>query len=105
MHMGVLCLHVRMCVVVCDQPFLVMFLFLLAVTQTHIHTCICTFINTFVGLQLSDPASGDAAPFDVILTTYSMFERDSMDARVDRMFIKKWVGNSYFIHCLLARVH
>ncbi|GFH27437.1 uncharacterized protein HaLaN_25757, partial [Haematococcus lacustris] len=42
------------------------------------------------GLQLSDPASGELAPFDVLITTYSMFERDSPDARVDRAFITKW---------------
>lgn len=42
-------------------------------------------------LQLCDPASGEAAPFDVILTTYSMFERDTGDARIDRAFIAKWV--------------
>ncbi|GFH20839.1 uncharacterized protein HaLaN_18031, partial [Haematococcus lacustris] len=42
------------------------------------------------GLQLSDPASGELAPFDVLITTYSMFERDSPDARVDRAFITRW---------------
>lgn len=42
------------------------------------------------GFKLPDPASGASAPFDVLLITYTMFERDSMDARVDRALIKKW---------------
>lgn len=40
-------------------------------------------------VQLVDPASGASAPFDVLLTTYSMFERDSNDARIDRAFIMR----------------
>eukprot|EP00983_Pelagomonas_calceolata_P063123 1147595-Pelagomonas_calceolata.AAC.6 len=50
-------------------------------------------------LQLPDPASGASAPFDVLLITYTMFERDSMDARVDRALIKKWVAHALCKPC------
>ncbi len=32
---------------------------------------------------------GDA-PFDVLLTCYTLFERDSYENKRDRMFLKKW---------------
>ena len=40
-------------------------------------------------LQLSDPASGELAPFDVLLTTYSMYERDGPDNKIDRQFVSR----------------
>ena len=32
----------------------------------------------------------DEAPFNVLLTTYSLFERDSEEAKMDRAFLKLW---------------
>ena len=32
----------------------------------------------------------DNAPFNVLLTTYSLFERDSEENKLDRAFLKLW---------------
>ena len=32
----------------------------------------------------------DAAPFNVLLTCYTLFERDSSEQKLDRSFLKKW---------------
>ena len=32
----------------------------------------------------------DAAPFNVLLTCYTLFERDSAEQKLDRAFLKKW---------------
>lgn len=35
-------------------------------------------------------AESSDAPFDVLLTCYTLFERDSYENKRDRMFLKKW---------------
>ena len=49
------------------------------------------------------PASDQspAAPFNVLLTSYNLFERDSVDQRVDRHFLKKWKWS----HIVLDEAH
>ncbi len=32
----------------------------------------------------------DAAPFNVLLTCYTLFERDSTEQKLDRQFLRKW---------------
>lgn len=36
------------------------------------------------------------SPFDVLLTTYTLFERDSTDCKLDRSFLRKW-GWGYLV--------
>lgn len=40
-------------------------------------------------------------PFNVMLTCYTLFERDSMDQQADRSFLKKWQWS----HLLLDEAH
>ena len=51
----------------------------------------------------SDCASSDSkqAPFDVMLTCYTLFERDSVDQQADRSFLKKW----HWSHLVLDEAH
>lgn len=39
---------------------------------------------------LSVDVGADNAPFNVLLTTYSLFERDSEENKLDRAFLKLW---------------
>lgn len=50
---------------------------------------VCRTCVPCCSMQAPDAASGEAAPFQVMLTTYGMYERDSNDARVDRAFLSK----------------
>ena len=61
-----------------------------------------------IDLEASDPQthlqdqSEDALlPFNVMLTCYSLFERDSVDQQADRSFLKKWDWS----HLLLDEAH
>lgn len=36
------------------------------------------------------PQGVDALPFDVLLTTYTMYEREGVAYSIDRQFLKKW---------------
>jgi hypothetical protein len=36
----------------------------------------------------SSSGDGDPPPFDVLLTTYTLFERDSADNKADRRFLR-----------------
>ena len=51
------------------------------------------------------PASSSQAsnqlPFNVMLTCYTLFERDSVDQQADRSFLKKWQWS----HLLLDEAH
>ena len=40
-------------------------------------------------VQLPDPSSG-RGPFDVMLCTYTMFEKDSAEHKSDRAFLSRW---------------
>ena len=40
-------------------------------------------------------------PFDVMLTCYTLFERDSVDQQADRSFLKKW----HWSHLVLDEAH
>ena len=42
----------------------------------------------------------DAAPFNVLLTCYTLFERDSAEQKLDRSFLKKWRWS----HMVLVRL-
>ena len=42
----------------------------------------------------------DAAPFNVLLTCYTLFERDSAEQKLDRAFLKKWRWS----HMVLVRL-
>ena len=42
----------------------------------------------------------DAAPFNVLLTCYTLFERDSSEQKLDRSFLKKWRWS----HMVLVRL-
>lgn len=48
------------------------------------------------------PSGGDgSAPFDVMLTCYTLFERNSEDQRLDRSFLKSWDWS----HVILDEAH
>lgn len=52
--------------------------------------------------RTSDGAhAGRQAPFDVMLTCYTLFERDSADQRMDRSFLKSWAWS----HMVLDEAH
>jgi SWI/SNF-related matrix-associated actin-dependent regulator 1 of chromatin subfamily A len=38
----------------------------------------------------SEDVGADEAPFNVLLTTYTLFERDSEENKLDRAFLKQW---------------
>ena len=40
--------------------------------------------------DLRADAGDAAAPFDVLLTCYTLFERDSEEQKLDRAFLKRW---------------
>lgn len=42
------------------------------------------------GPPSSKSTSQPTAPFDVLLTCYTMFERDSSEQKEDRSFLRKW---------------
>lgn len=42
------------------------------------------------GADLRGEADGGAAPFNVLLTCYTLFERDSEEQKLDRSFLKRW---------------
>ena len=48
----------------------------------------------------SEPAQSQA-PFDVMLTCYTLFERDGQDQRIDRTFLKSWPWS----HLVLDEAH
>ena len=50
----------------------------------------------------AQPAQDDVhLPFDVMLTCYTLFERDSVDQQADRSFLRKWQWS----HLLLDEAH
>ncbi|KAK9838506.1 hypothetical protein WJX81_003780 [Elliptochloris bilobata] len=46
-------------------------------------------------------AGQDAAPFNVLLTCYTLFERDSAEQKLDRQFLKRWRWS----HMVLDEAH
>lgn len=46
-------------------------------------------------------ASSGSAPFNVLLTCYNLFERDSLEQRLDRNFLKRWNWS----HIILDEAH
>ena len=49
----------------------------------------------------SQEHAGPAAPFDVMLTCYTLFERDTEVQRIDRGFLKSWSWS----HLILDEAH
>ena len=46
-------------------------------------------------------SSNNQLPFNIMLTCYTLFERDSVDQQADRSFLRKWSWS----HLLLDEAH
>ena len=49
----------------------------------------------------TEPRRPSAAPFDVMLTCYTLFERESADQKLDRSFLRSWRWS----HLVLDEAH
>lgn len=47
-------------------------------------------LHGLAGSGFSEDVGAAEAPFNVLLTTYTLFERDSEENKLDRAFLKQW---------------
>lgn len=51
--------------------------------------------------KAAGPKSSSSGPFDIMLTCYNLFERDSTEQKYDRKFLKSWKWS----HLILDEAH